>query len=76
MYINKEKPLPKINRITHKEIMLLWGLSSHGAVKRLKVLKSSIDRERSNYLTVTQFCQAENISLEEFDTLIARAYNG
>ena len=52
--------------ITHKEIMKLWNISQLSAKKRLYEIRGSLNKKRRHKLTVSQFCQAEDISEADF----------
>ena len=65
---------PLINRITHKEIQIIYGLSKSGARGRLSTIRCSLNKEKSHFLTIMDFCKAEDITMEDFDILIKRAY--
>lgn len=65
---------PLINRITHKELQIIYGLSKSGARGRLLAIRASLQKKTSHFLTVVDFCKAEDITLNDFDILIKRAY--
>ena len=65
---------PLINRITHKELQIIYGLSKSGAMYRLAGIRSALNKEKKHFLTVIDFCKAEDITVEDFDKMIKRAY--
>ncbi len=62
-----------INRITHKDLQILYGLSRTGALRRLNIIRASLNKKKHHVLTVLDFCKAEDISLADFDNLMKRA---
>lgn len=65
--------LTKINKITHQELMLLFGYSKGGAMLRLATIRSSLEKKTGQLLTVTDLCKYENISLDDFDIMLQRS---
>lgn len=63
-YMQVEKQ--KIFDVTFKEVQQLWNISADAANKRLTVIRKALGKKRFHKLTVTQFCQAEDISTDEF----------
>lgn len=74
MLPNSNKKLPVINRITHVELQLLYGLTIDGAKNRLTNIRKALGKEKTDILTVVAFCNAEKLTMAEFDTMIKRAY--
>jgi hypothetical protein len=52
--------------ITYKEVMQMWNINKDCAVQRLNSIRNSLGKKRRHKLTVTQFCNAEDITPEEF----------
>ena len=76
MSISREKKPPLVNKITHKEIQIIYGLTKNGALTRLTAIRASLKEKPSHTLTVIDFCKIEDITLADFDLLIQRAYAG
>ena len=68
-----EKKFAPVNRITHKELRIIFGLSEKGARRRLTAIRASLGKKTNHVLTVVDFCKAEDISLKDFDLLMERA---
>lgn len=68
-----QKKLPVINRITHVELQLLYGLSIDGAKNRLTNIRKTLGKDPADILTVVAFCSAEKITINEFDLMMKRA---
>lgn len=62
-----------INKITQKEIQILYNYSRPGAEKRLATIRAALGLKKGQILTVFSFCRAEGYTPEEFDMLILRS---
>ena len=76
MATSPERNEPGINKITHKELQIIFNLSKSGAKKRLAIIRASVGKTVSQTLTVFDFCRVEDIPLSEFDLMILRASGG
>lgn len=53
--------------------MLIWGLSRAGAINRLAAVRDRLQKTHSQSLNVFKYCQAEDITIEQFDVMMKRA---
>lgn len=64
----------EISKVTCKEIAIFWGLNPAHASRRLWIIKKTLNKKRTHWLTVNQYCQAEDISTHEFLQKIREYY--
>lgn len=63
----------KINKITHQELMLVFGYTKGGAMIKLTSIRKSLEKKENQILTVTDLCRYEGISLDDFDIMLQRS---
>lgn len=65
--------IKKINKVTYKEVMIIYGCTARGAGSRLEIIRKELNKGHYDLLTVIEFCRAEDMSLDDFDILYERA---
>lgn len=65
----------EITSITYKEIMIFWNVSERAAALRLNTIRKMLNKTRFHRVTVDQFCQVEDITVQEFRTRINEYYS-
>ena len=61
-----------INKITYRELMIIYGLTAQGAIARLQTIRAAVGITPARILNVFAFCKAEGITIEDFDLLYQR----
>lgn len=66
--------IPQI--ITYKEIMLLYGLSSPGAQRKLSIIRSTLGKNRHQHILLAEFAKAENVDATILENEFAKKFTG
>ena len=61
--------------ITYKELMLVYGLNLKAAEHKLSVIRSVLGKKRYQYIHIAEFCVAENIDQQIFETVLQKEIN-
>jgi hypothetical protein len=61
--------------VTYKEIMLVYGLNPRAAQYKMMIVRSTLGKSRNQLILVAEFCKAENVEPEIFQTELQNGLN-